>query len=55
MPPTKRAEPLNPMRSVANLFQTHPPIEQRLLNLIGQESTGRVRTGARGLGNAMAW
>jgi heat shock protein HtpX len=36
------AEPLNPMRSVANLFQTHPPIEQRLLNLIGRESTGHV-------------
>src|SRR5687768_7683574 len=50
------AEPLNPMRSVANLLQTHPPIEQRLLNLIGRESTGAVRTaGLRGFGNAMAW
>ena len=36
------AEPFNPMRSVGNLFQTHPPIEQRLMNLIGRESTGRV-------------
>ena len=36
------AEPLNPMRSIANLFQTHPPLEQRLENLIGQPSTGRV-------------
>lgn len=42
------AEPLNPMRSVANLFQTHPPIEQRLLNLIGSESTGAVRGTRRG-------
>jgi heat shock protein HtpX len=50
------AEPLNPMRSVANLFQTHPPIEQRLLNLIGRESTGTVRpNGGRGLRGAMAW
>lgn len=46
------AEPLNPMRSVANLFQTHPPIEQRLLNLIGRESTGQVR--GAGVRSAMA-
>ena len=37
------AEPLNPMRAVGNLFQTHPPLEARLMNLIGRESTGRVR------------
>lgn len=50
------AEPLNPMRSVANLFQTHPPIEQRLLNLIGRESTGAVRpAGGRGVRGAVAW
>ena len=35
------AEPLNPMRSVANLFQTHPPLEARLTNLIGRPTTGR--------------
>jgi heat shock protein HtpX len=35
------AEPLNAMgQSIGNLFQTHPPLEQRLLNLIGKESTG---------------
>src|SRR5690606_16098409 len=34
------AEPLNPMRSVANLFSTHPPLEQRLQNLIGATTTG---------------
>ncbi|MGB7160649.1 MAG: zinc metalloprotease HtpX [Tepidisphaeraceae bacterium] len=39
------AEPLNAMRSVANLFQTHPPLEQRLENLIGQKTTGRVGVG----------
>lgn len=37
------AEPLNAFGSVANLFQTHPPLEQRLLNLIGSESTGMLR------------
>ena len=36
-------EPMNVMRSVGNLFQTHPPIEQRLMNLIGREHTGVVR------------
>jgi heat shock protein HtpX len=35
------AEPLNAMRTMANLFQTHPPLEARLMNLIGRESTGR--------------
>ncbi len=39
-------EPLNPMRSIANLFATHPPLEQRLANLIGRESTGRFRYAA---------
>lgn len=34
------AEPRNVMRSMANLFQTHPPLEKRLMNLIGRESTG---------------
>jgi heat shock protein HtpX len=32
------AEPTNFMRSVGNLFQTHPPLEKRLMNLIGRES-----------------
>ena len=36
------AEPLNAVGSVANLFQTHPPLEKRLQNLIGRESTGRA-------------
>ena len=36
------AEPFNPMRSVGNLFQTHPPVEQRLMNLIGRKTTSRV-------------
>ncbi|HYO11482.1 MAG TPA: zinc metalloprotease HtpX [Tepidisphaeraceae bacterium] len=43
------AEPFNPVRSVANLFQTHPPLEQRLMNLIGRETTGRFGS-ARGGG-----
>lgn len=42
------AEPLNPMRTVANLFQTHPPLEQRLENLIGQPTTGRFGRVASG-------
>ncbi len=37
------AEPLNAMGSVANLFQTHPPLEKRLMNLIGRECTGQTR------------
>lgn len=37
------AEPRNVMRTMANLFATHPPLEQRLLNLIGRESTGMFR------------
>jgi heat shock protein HtpX len=37
------AEPLNAISSIGNLFQTHPPLEKRLLNLIGRESTGAFR------------
>lgn len=37
------AEPLNPMQSIAGLFQTHPPLEKRLMNLIGREATGMFR------------
>lgn len=33
------AEPVNFAGKVANLFATHPPLEQRLMNLIGREST----------------
>lgn len=35
------AEPKNFGQSMANLFRTHPTLEDRLLNLIGRESTGR--------------
>src|SRR5205085_7522697 len=35
------AEPLNGVQAVTNLFQTHPPLEQRLMNLIGRPTTGR--------------
>ena len=36
------AEPFNATgRSLANLFMTHPPLEQRLMNLIGRPTTGR--------------
>jgi len=37
------AEPRNLMGSVAGLFQTHPPLEKRLMNLIGRETTGMFR------------
>ena len=37
------AEPLNPMAQMANLFSTHPPLEARLMNLIGREATGYYR------------
>ncbi len=37
------AEPFNAMQTVANLFATHPPLEARLMNLIGRESTGYYR------------
>jgi heat shock protein HtpX len=36
------AEPLNAIGGVGELFQTHPPLEKRLVNLIGRESTGRA-------------
>lgn len=36
-------EPLNPMKAMANMFSTHPPLEKRLENLIGAPSTGRFR------------
>jgi heat shock protein HtpX len=43
------AEPLSAMgRGIANLFSTHPPLEKRLVNLIGRESTGMTRGGLRG-------
>jgi len=34
------AEPRSMMRSIGNLFATHPPLEKRLMNLIGAETTG---------------
>lgn len=38
------AEPLNALgKSIGNMFATHPPLEQRLENLIGRESTGMFR------------
>jgi heat shock protein HtpX len=40
------AEPLSAMgRGITSLFATHPPLEKRLMNLIGRESTGRLRGG----------
>ena len=36
-------EPLNPMKAMANMFSTHPPLEKRLENLIGAPSTGMFR------------
>ncbi len=38
-------EPLNLRGTMASLFSTHPPLEERLDNLIGRPSTGRVRIG----------
>lgn len=40
------AEPLSAARGFANLFQTHPPLEDRLTNLIGRPSTGMFRHAA---------
>lgn len=37
-------EPMNVMRSIGELFQTHPPLEERLMNLIGREHTGLIRS-----------
>jgi Zn-dependent protease with chaperone function len=31
---------------MANLFATHPPMEKRLMNLIGRETTGMYRYAA---------
>jgi heat shock protein HtpX len=42
------AEPFNGLRNALNLFQTHPPLEERLVNLIGRECTGRVGYASRG-------
>lgn len=40
------AEPLNAVgRTMANLFATHPPMEKRIMNLIGRPSTGVGRFG----------
>jgi len=40
------AEPRSTMAQIANLFQTHPPLEDRLQNLIGRPSTGRFARAA---------
>ncbi|MGA3066472.1 MAG: M48 family metalloprotease [Tepidisphaeraceae bacterium] len=40
------AEPLNAIGSMGGLFQTHPPLEARLINLIGRPSTGQFRHAA---------
>jgi heat shock protein HtpX len=37
------AEPRSAMGNIAELFQSHPPLEKRLTNLIGRESTGAFR------------
>jgi len=34
-------EPRGMMGTIAGMFQTHPPLEARLMNLIGRETTGR--------------
>jgi heat shock protein HtpX len=39
-------EPLNAIGSIGALFQTHPPLEDRLMNLIGRPSTGQFRNAA---------
>jgi heat shock protein HtpX len=40
------AEPFNGLERAMAMFQTHPPLEDRLRNLIGRESTGQVRFAA---------
>jgi heat shock protein HtpX len=40
------AEPMNFMEGIGNLFATHPPLEERLINLIGRPSTGQFRFAA---------
>ena len=43
------AEPLSALgQGIGKLFATHPPLEKRLVNLIGRESTGMTRGGRRG-------
>jgi heat shock protein HtpX len=37
------AEPTNLFSSAVDMFQTHPALEKRLMNLIGRPSTGLVR------------
>jgi heat shock protein HtpX len=37
------AEPLNFRRQLSGMFSTHPPLEARLSNLIGRETTGMFR------------
>ena len=47
------AEPLSALgEGIGNLFATHPPLEKRLVNLIGRESTGATRPARRGYGFA---
>jgi heat shock protein HtpX len=42
------AEPLSAMgRGITRLFSTHPPLEKRLMNLIGRESSGAFSTAGR--------
>ena len=42
------AEPLSAMgRGITTLFATHPPLQKRLVNLIGRESTGAFYGGGR--------
>jgi heat shock protein HtpX len=36
------AEPMSVLRGLAGLFQTHPPLEKRLQNLIGKPATGLI-------------
>ena len=36
------AEPMNFSRAAGDIFQTHPSLEKRLMNLIGQPTTGLV-------------
>lgn len=40
------AEPRGAMARLANLFSTHPPMEQRIQNLIGRPSSGKFRPAA---------
>lgn len=40
------AEPLNPMRHLANLFVTHPPLEARLENLLGPTAAAQFHHAA---------